>query len=572
MPSPTESPSVNLELRDYLAVLRRRKLLIALITVVAVLGTFIFSATREKVYEARAFVVIQVNPGDLMIVGQSLKPDNADLQAELQIMSGFNTALAVKQELGYQPDVTMKIGSVGSPAIAVISRNSNPDRAAKEATDFASTYIAQRRLQIEKDYNTAIQDLQKQLAALDLQTAFSKQRILDIEKELETTTDAAKRLQLTAEHDRLQSDVDPNTVAARQSTIQDQMQQLQVAASSAKSRGRYVLAAATPPKAPISPKPARDAALALVFGLLIGLAVAFLRDYFDDTFRTKEDLDAVAGGVPVLGIVPAISDWRDRKTAVLESVTHPSSAAAEAYRSLRTSLEFLGIDRKIHIIHITSSASGEGKSTTSANLAVSLARAGKHVVLVDCDLRRPRMHEFFGMDNSVGFTSIILGTASIDEALVPAPGIPGLMILASGPTPPNPSELLSTKTAQSKLEALARSADYVVVDSPPLLPVSDSVILARYAHATLLVVTARSTTRRALGRSLELLRQVEAPLEGIVFNGVSQAATYGYGYGYGYAYGYGGSSRSTATERPASDRAVNGASMPTREPVESDNR
>ncbi len=570
MPSPTGPPSVNLELRDYLAVLRRRKLLIALITVVAVVGTFTYSLTREKVYEARGAVVIQVNPGDLMIVGQSLKPDAADLQAELEVMSGFNTQVAIAQTLGYQPKVSLRTGT-GAPAIFVTSRNADPARAAKEATDFATTYIAQRRLQIAKDYNTAITDLQTQLAALDLQTAFSRQRILDIEKELETTTDGAKRLQLTAEHDRLLSDVDASTVATRQSTVQDQIQQLQVASSAAKSRGRYVLSAATPPSAPVSPKPTRDAMLALVFGLLIGLAVAFLRDYFDDTFRTKEDLDAVAGGVPVLGIVPAISDWRDRKTAVLESVTHPSSAAAEAYRSLRTSLEFLGIDRKIHIIHITSSASGEGKSTTSANLAVSLARAGKHVVLVDCDLRRPRMHEFFGMDNSVGFTSIILGTASIDEALVPAPGIPGLMILASGPTPPNPSELLSTKTAQSKLEALARSADYVVVDSPPLLPVSDSVILARYAHATLLVVTARSTTRRALARSLELLHQVDAPLEGIVFNGVAQAATYGYGYGYGYAYGYGGSSRNPA-ERSGSDRSVNGASMPSREPVESDNR
>lgn len=285
---------------------------------------------------------------------------------------------------------------------------------------------------------------------------------------------------------------------------------------------------------PVEPRPVRNLIIAVAVGFLLGLIVAFLREYFDDTLRSKEDLDLASGGVPVLALIPSVPNWRDRTKPVLESVSHPHSAVSEAYRTLRTSLAFAAVSRRIGIIQVTSSTSGEGKTTTAANLAVTLANAGKRVVLVDCDLRRPRVHDFFGLSNKIGFASVLLGEVTVVDALQPAPGVSGLNILPSGPPPPNPAELLSTKAARQVLDTMAEVADYVVVDSPPLLPVTDSVALVGYADATILLVTARSTTRRSLHRSLELMEQIDAPLEGILFNRVGREATYGYGYGYSY--------------------------------------
>jgi capsular exopolysaccharide synthesis family protein len=182
----------------------------------------------------------------------------------------------------------------------------------------------------------------------------------------------------------------------------------------------------------------------------------------------------------------------------------------------------------------------EGKTTTAANLGVALARAGKRVVMVDWDLRRPRIETFFGVDNSVGFTNVVVGDTSLADAVQRVPNEPRLAVLPSGPTPPNPSELLTTKRASDILRALGEEADYVIVDCPPLLPVTDAIIVAGMADATILVVTANSTTKRQAARAVELLRQIDAPIVGSVLNGATGEAAYGYGYGYGtYAYAYG---------------------------------
>ena len=335
-----------------------------------------------------------------------------------------------------------------------------------------------------------------------------------------------------AERDRLVADIASGSVAQRQVDIQTTIAKLLIAKRNNDSRGIFKRSIAEIPSTPITPQPVRDTAIGLLIGLGLGLAAAFLRDYYDDAVRTKEDLDRITGGVPVLGIIPAVKLWRNEKTALLESIAHPNSAASEAYRSLRTALEFTGVGKDMGLIHVTSSTAGEGKSTTAANLAVSLARAGHDVVLVDCDLRRPRAHKFFGLENTVGFTTVMLGSTSIEQALQRVLDVPGLFLLSSGPQPPNPSELLASEVAHSRIDLLARSADYVVIDSPPLLPVSDSVILAGYAQATLLVARARSANRRDIHRSLELLEQVDGHLAGVVLNGVGTEGTYGYGYGY----------------------------------------
>ena len=534
MPARTTSTAVaNLELRDYMAVLRRRRALIALVTIVVVLVTLGYSLTRTPVYEARAKVLIDRRESEA-ILGIIPATDDEAIRREMQLMRSGIVLATIEEDLGYLPEVKLEPGSSLSPGVTIVGTSTDAAQAAKEANDFAAAYVAERRRISNEDLQASIVEIKLQLAALAKDVADAQLEMEQLMVEVDANEDPARDRLLQAQIDQLRIRVDPSNVSSRQSTLQSQLDRLNQAVASTSGRGRLVVATARVPENPVTPTPSRDAILALAAGVGLGLVAAFVRDYTDDTLRTKEDLDAATGGIPVLGIIPAIDEWRDRKTALLETVSHPNSAASEAYRGLRTSIEFVAVDQKVDVIHVTSSTSGEGKSTTSANLAVTLARAGKRVVLIDCDLRRPRLHHFFGMDNSVGFTSVVLGSARIEDALQTVPGVPGLLVLPSGPPPPNPSELLSTKTVRTKLDALARSADYVVIDSPPLLPVSDSVVLSSLADVTLLVVTARTTARRSLHRSIEMLTQVNAPLEGLVFNGVGSEGTYGYGYGYGY--------------------------------------
>jgi non-specific protein-tyrosine kinase len=227
-----------------------------------------------------------------------------------------------------------------------------------------------------------------------------------------------------------------------------------------------------------------------------------------------------------------VSTWKNKDETLLVSRQNPTSSAAEAYRTLRTSIHFLALDRQLRILQVTSPNASEGKSTAVANLATVLARAGERVVVVSCDLRRPRIHEFFGLPNAEGFTSVLLGKASLASVLQPVPGEDRLLLLSAGPLPPNPSELLASQRTASLMSALKSSADIILLDCPPVLPVTDAAILSAHADGVLLVANSGSTSAKHVSRAIELLRQVGAPLTGAVLNGVSAEGAYGYAYQY----------------------------------------
>lgn len=538
MSAPPQQDHVDLELRDYLRVIRRRWALILLIAGIAFALALANSLRQSPTYEARARVLLDVAMSEQILARENSRAPSIDDQVttELDNMRSARVHQAIRDEVGYTPRVRVLIEeSEGGDtrAISVIGIGDSPEVAARHANDFAQTFVVVRKEDNDADLSEAIANQRALLDGLDVEADRKQKRIEQIDLELLVAEgDSIGRLE--AERRRLQDELAGGTIATSASQINSRIGALTQAQITNAGRGMFDTSEAAEPGAPASPRPTRDALVGLLVGLALGVVAAYLRDYYDDTLRTKEDLDLATGHIPVLGIIPQVRGWRDEKVAVLESIAHPSSAASEAYRGLRTSLEFSGVDRDIATIHITSSTPGEGKSTSAANLAVTLARAGKHVVLVDCDLRRPRAHQFFGLDNTVGLTTVILGTTPLDQALQRVPDLPGLFVLTSGPKPPNPAELLSSDITRSKLEVLARSADYVILDSPPLLPVADSVILAGYADASLLVVKARHANRRSVNRSIEILEQVEAPLLGLILNSVGHEATYGYGYGYGY--------------------------------------
>jgi capsular exopolysaccharide synthesis family protein len=526
----------ELELRDYLGVLKRRKLSIILSVVVVVGVVMAYTFVVTPVYEARASLIIEealattiLNPS-----ATSGSVTDEDVATEAKLMDSRPIRRFVTEALGYEPDVKLATES-GIPAIDIKKRSTDPEEAQRSVNDFAAAYVTVRQETLQKSLNRSLADVDRQILSLDAQVAADRRRIREIEFLLSDPSIEEEDAELLEiEKARLEQVTDPVRVVERQNELATVKDALSTKVVLTRSGDNFTISGAAVPTSPAEPQPIRNLAFALALGLLIGLTIAFSRDYLDDTLRTKEDLDAASGNLPVLALVPLVQGWRDRGSAVLESVTNTHSAPSEAYRSLRTALAFAALDRPMKTIQITSSTSGEGKTTTSANLAVMLAEAGKRVLLVDCDLRRPRVHEFFNLDNQIGFADVLLGTTSIEQAIRPTQ-IPGLSILPSGPPPPNPAELLSTRATRDLLEKLATEVDHVIVDSPPLIPVADSSTLALYVDAVILVVTARVTSRRSLNRSVEILEQIDAPLEGLLFNGIGREASYGYG-AYTYAY------------------------------------
>jgi capsular exopolysaccharide synthesis family protein len=275
----------------------------------------------------------------------------------------------------------------------------------------------------------------------------------------------------------------------------------------------------------------RNGILALLLGLTLGVGAAFLIEFLDDSIKTKDQLERLSGGLPVLALLPTVDDWKSGSEPRLVALSDPSSPAAEAYRSLRTSLQFLGIDRAPRVFQVASANTGEGKTTTTANLAVVLARSGQRVVMVDCDLRRSRLHQFAGLSEEVGFTSVFVGNVALADAVQQVAGVENLFLLAAGPRPPNQSELLGSQRTAEIFAQLQDSFDVVVVDCPPVLPVTDASALSAWVDATIVVARAGLTPRTDFRRALELLRQVGAPLVGTVLNEVEAADGYGYRYG-----------------------------------------
>ncbi|MEO6629636.1 MAG: Wzz/FepE/Etk N-terminal domain-containing protein, partial [Aquihabitans sp.] len=370
MPPSYNQATANLELRDYMSILRRRRVLIALIAGAVVVVSLAYSLTRTPVYEAQAQVIIQNRESD-QILGSSVGADSDAIRREILLMGSNQYVQAIQQRLGYLPEPKLVANAQVTPGVRITISNPNAARSAKEATDFAEAYVAERRKAITADLAASIAEIKTQMGSLPIELAAARERISALTLEINASTDPAQIAVKQAQIDQLMAQVAPAAADGRMGLLQGQLDRLTTAQASNAGKGRFVVGAARVPAQPVYPTPARNAVLALFGGLVLGLAAAFIRDYFDDTLRTKEDLDNASGGITVLGIIPAIDGWRDRGTALLESVSHPNSAASEAYRGLRTSIEFLAVDEKLRIIHVTSSTSGEGKSTTSANLAVT---------------------------------------------------------------------------------------------------------------------------------------------------------------------------------------------------------
>ena len=284
------------------------------------------------------------------------------------------------------------------------------------------------------------------------------------------------------------------------------------------------------PTSPVSPNKVLDVGLGFVVGLLVGIGVIVLRDVLDNTVKGPEDFEDL--DVPVLGMVPL--DKRTQRVPVAFR-GDPHSVRSEAYRHLRTNLQFVNVDDAPRVIAVTSAIPGEGKSTTAMNLAAALAEAGHRVCLVEADLRRPTIAKTLGLVPEVGFTTVLINKATLSDALQNAGR--NLAVLTSGAIPPNPSELLISEQARSVIKAVSELVDYTIIDTAPLLPVADGAEVAAMADATLVVHKAGSTTHEQAARCIEALEKVGEKPVGVVLNMVSRGggrSDYNYGYYYSY--------------------------------------
>ncbi len=285
------------------------------------------------------------------------------------------------------------------------------------------------------------------------------------------------------------------------------------------------------PALPIQPRPMETTGLGAAVGLLLAGAIAYLIEYIDDRIRTPEDIERILK-LPVIG---HIGDLRNGQNGVenIHVVHHPRSPAAEAFRSLRTNLEFTNVDSSLTRILVTSPGPGEGKTTVSTNLAVIIAQGGKRVLLIDADLRKPKIHSIFGVSNRVGLTTLFRGQIPLRSIMHQVEGTDGLYILTSGRLPPNPSELLASAKMDQILHEADREVDVIILDSPPSL-VTDFQVLAAKTDGVFLVIQPGYTHAEVALSTLEQLNRVNAKILGIVLNKIKNGGHYHYYYRHKY--------------------------------------
>lgn len=354
--------------------------------------------------------------------------------------------------------------------------------------------------------------------------------------------------QKTIKYNILKREVDTNR--SLYDGVLQRMKEAQVAAG-LNASNIMVVDPAQVPKGPAKPRVVFNLALGFILGLSLGVGLAFFQEYLDNTLKTPDEVESLLR-LPSLGLIPSIhlngssksskqglSIIGDGSNGSYGLALQKNPMAAEAFRSLRTSI-LLSANPIPKILLVTSALPGEGKTTTTVNLGATLASLGSKVVIVDCDMRRPSCHRAAGVKNSPGFVQCLTGRVQLSEAIMPVNGVPNLSVIPCGPIPPNPAEVLSSPLTADLLKRLRTEFEYVLVDSPPILSVADSRILATITDAVVLVTRAYETPYEVVRRARGLLYGAGARILGVALNDVNiHKESYGGKYGYYQQYGYG---------------------------------
>jgi capsular exopolysaccharide synthesis family protein len=401
-------------------------------------------------------------------------------------------------------------------------------------------------------------ELEDQLGASN---ELDETKAYELNEAFATTTNELRMLQqrvtetegIQTEYDMLKSRV--TTARATHEWLLKLSEQSYVFSQEFDPRNISIVDAATLPEKPARPKRAINTLLGMVFGVIVGVCVAFFAEYLDDTIKSPTDVETTLR-TPFLGLIPALT--KSLSSAPVETIveSEPKGTIAESYRAIRTNIIFSS-DRQIKRIVITSSGPSEGKTTTAVNIANVMARAGDKTLLIDGDMRRPRVHKIFGLDSAArGLSNYLVGGAPLDGLFQPT-RVEGLSVLTAGPIPPNPVELLNSPRLKELFEVAARQFDRIIVDTPPVIAVTDSAILSRLADAVIVAVHGGRTHRDVVKRAIDVVQNVGGHILGVILNNVNifRASYYDYyyysyyRYAYGYKYGYSAGKKREATRK-----------------------
>jgi capsular exopolysaccharide synthesis family protein len=529
------TPSGSVELRDYLAVFKRQLALIIAIMLLGAAAAAAYTFRRTPVYESTATVLVRAittnafDPGSR--VDQQLNMFN---QRQLAQSEPVAAVAAKSLKTTATPAQLLEHVKVDVPANSQILRikyqDTVPLTAQKGADAFARAYLASREADARAQASTSQKSLQTDIARFQKQALAAEKVIAD--PDADSATRQAAQAKLAAANGRL-----------------DQLLTQLSGYQSLDFTPGTVIAAAALPTTPASPNNRLDIGIGLLVGLFLGLVLAFVRDRTDDRLRGREDL-AERLDRPVLATIPPLSKrvrpegslrWRRRHKNSLVTLEQPNSPAAESYRTLRTRMARLASQLDINSVMVVSAGVGEGKSTTAANLAVVLAETGKDVLLVSADLRRPRVHQYFGLSNKTGLSNLLTDGTPPDKRKTPlADGrqmaselwsvAPNLWVILSGPLPPHPSALMDSDAMRQFLKEQRDLFDFIILDCPPALVVADALALAPLADAVLVVADAKESDRDLVSRLKEEIEQVGGKIVGAVLNRSKQAGKSTYYY------------------------------------------
>lgn len=529
------TPTGSVELRDYLRVFKRQLALIVAITLLGAAAAAAYTFRRTPVYESTASVLVRAITTNAFDPGSRVDQQLNMFNQRQLAMSEPVAALAAKTlKTTATPAQLLEHVKVDVPANSQILRiryqDTVPLTAQRGSDAFAKAYLASREADARAQATTSQKSLRADIVRFQKQAAAAEKVIGD--PDADSATREAARVKLASANNRL------DELLGRLSGFE-----------SLDFTPGNVIAAANLPSTPSSPNNRLDIGIGLLVGLFLGVVLAFVRDRTDDRLRGREDL-AERLDRPVLATIPPLSKrvrqegklrWKKRHRNSLVTLEQPNSPAAESYRTLRTRMARLSAQLDINSVMVVSAGVGEGKSTTAANLAVVLAETGKDVLLVSADLRRPRVHQFFGLSNKTGLSNLLTdGTPPGKRKGPVADGrqmaselwsvAPNLWVILSGPLPPHPSALMDSDAMRQFLKEQRDLFDFIILDCPPALVVADAMALAPLADAILVVADAKESDREQVSRLKEEVEQVGGRIVGAVLNRSKQASKSTYYY------------------------------------------
>jgi capsular exopolysaccharide synthesis family protein len=513
-----------MELRQYINVLIKWWWLILASVLVASTASLLGTLAIPRTYQSRTTLMVgqalqNPNPSQSdFYTGQSLAQSYADLVKREPILRAALQTLGLDWDwMALQGMITSRVVP-GTQLLEIIVLDTDPQRAKYLVDEIVRQLIRQSPAGSNTTGGEDRQFIQQQVDDLKANITKGQAEVRQMDDVIAGASSARQIQDARSRQAALESQI-----ATWQATYAQLMTNLQQGTTNFLS----VVESAQVPGTSVSTSLASNVLLAAVIGFVLAGAAAFVLEYLDDTIKTSDDLRTMVN-LASLGSVGSVDG--DQHSDRLVTLNQPRSPQAEAYRGIRTNLQYSSIDRPLRSLLITSANPQEGKSLTAINLAIAFAQSGQRVILVDADMRRPCQHKILSLPNKAGLTSMLLDSNEQVSDVLQSVAVENLRVVTSGPLPPNPAEMLGSKRMEHLIESLQREADLVIFDSPPVLAVTDSIVLGTRVDGVLLVVEAGRTRYIQVRRSKEALTKVGAQLLGVVLNQVEVRSENYYSY------------------------------------------